>query len=1070
MAARIVSPALLVGLGDHASHVASACLTFFSEENPELRRIVSAILLQNDGKFVHVAGGSPEQQEDRVELEVGNLQADTYPGVFNTFLSRENEICNYVEARLRELSPHHLSSELKLKGYEVRNIHQVLIFTSSFDVIGSSTTLALLAFLGFLKRAKNISLEVSLYILLADLSSESDLEKKRIEATRSFAFLRELDSELTLARDHPSEAGWGVRLTWLIGSRNLNGHSIQGIEQISRVVANVTESLLAYRVLGDFSFLHVLSEHFDGRGRFYSSFGSSRIIYPEREVIDLLADCAISDALGNLLSTIELRKFERSAVFSDCRNFLLDNNLTTLDQQLSKGTDGNDIFQEFTAPSVPLDEKLLPPEYFLMLRATFEEYHRRATDASTITLPNRANQFFDQVTQILLNGIKERIDHEYRGLGYCDAFLSSLQDTDSEFLTGESLDLEYSMAAAEEPIRDFYKKALGIDIKEAQLRRVEEDIKGKRRLIDELERRKRSLEQRSMVVSSEADQKKMQIELQRLNDRLVSIPKEIEALEKQFEELTNEIETLKAQIDDPGRRRDIKASAEQAKEMEIAELEEEITHLDNKRRSTEQELIQLEELKRIVTWRICIIYPLAATGVVGIVGLALWEFNIIDISGIISDLIQSLDYAIAGASGLILLYGIFSYLYYWFRIGKKLRDARQLRDNLILAKRSAMARLKAAYNSLARTSWEHNLYNEALEWFEEFRSWVANHSQKLREFRENLDSLLRQATERWGSGKIPESILERSVISKEDIKEYYEHNRFRLSKFFKEKPISAYYAMFVADNTISQLSKNLREYLREEYIELVKTGVENILDGKSRFSTKRSLILENWITAAYDAAAPLVYLSTSERLKPEEKVGICVPNKDESIALDVTHRHYSFTKDHFHSTGDKNFIEINRFLIGFTLFQLGEVKYYASAYDELTKKGVELHIDRDKYKNHPIFPSLLASVGEQDEVLRAIVLGRLTRIIEKNADGELNFGGNAIGKSTEEALKFFMTVRAKAAKKALLKQVSQDMKERSEVCTTKLREFLESEDADDSDMTYEKKVAQNLLRELDPLA
>lgn len=1058
MPAKFIVPALLIGLGEYGGCVAAECLNFFKEENPELRLPVSGVKLQSNGRFEHMG------ELRQFDFQIEDFPSEGYSAISNKIISDEERITAFIEFHLNELGNQQMSSDLKTRGYQIRSIYQILVFASCSDLVGSSATIPLLRFFGFLQKYKNIPLEITLYVLLPNLSTESDLERKHVEAARSLAFLKELDFELTSAKNFPSDADFHIKLTWLIGSKNLDGHIIKERDEIARVVANVTESVLVYRALSDYSFLYVLAEHIEGCGRFYSSFGSSRIIYPENDVVNLATNYAMADALTHFIESVDLRKFERSTVFADCRKFLIDQKLVALSIQLSIEQSGNQIFKEFV-PSISLDEKLLSPEFFLLVEKKFKDYERIADDAASVILPKRSEQFMEMMKQALLLLAKERIDRDYQGLGYCDGFMNTLIGADSEYLTWEALEIASTISAVEEPVREFYKKALGIDRKEAHLHRIEEDIKGKLRLGKELEKRQMSLSQRIMITSNEVDRKKMEIELQHLEDRQNSLPKDIETLEKEFEDLTNQIEALKAQIDDPARRRDLKEEAERKNQTEITNVQEEITQIDNERRSVERDLLELAELKKKVLRRLLVIYPVVTCGIIFLLGFGLQMFNMVNVLDEISWITDHWEYSFL----VLLVYGIFSSLYYELRVGKILRMTRRSLHDLIIKKKAGMSRLIEAFKILAHARWNHDLHNQSLKWVKKFREWIDDHSKQLREFKNKLLLLKDKAENDWQAGQIPETLLSRSVITKEDIENYCKKVPIKLRKFFKENRFSTYYESFVHQHHISDFSEQLQNFIQEEYGELRTTGVENFMDERTGPQFGSLLQAKHWITAAYSASAPLVSLTSVERKKLEEKVVVCVRDKDDSVVPEVTHRHCSLTKDNYFSTEDKNFIEINRFLIGFPLFQLGELKSYASIYEQLLKDGHDVHIDLVRYKDHSVFPSLLVGIGENDELLRAIVLGHILGTIKRNADGSLTFGTHILGQNTEDALKFLMSLRRKSAKNTLIQEAKQKMKDFPELCISGLREFLNAEDSGDKNEVIEKKVAKSILQELDPL-
>jgi hypothetical protein len=1058
MASKAVSPALFIGLGEYGAQLASECLDFFCQANPHLTALASGIGLRSDGS-VSLIGNDRSRKFDIPDLSPGNYKQNA-----EKIAEYELQLGNLIESELNKIKRQDTVYDLRQDGVELGRDSCVLVLADSFDSVGSGTAVPFLALLHSLQRIKSIPLATYLYLLLPELSRESDLKKKRIEEARSFAFFKELDFELELAFFQTAESLVEVKLVWIVGDRNTQGIAAGGIDEVSKIIANVTESVLAHRALGDFSFDHALRRRPEGCGCFYSSFGSSRIVFPEKEAGSLLGVLAITESVSRFIASIESGKFDRSTVFQNCRNFLRNLDLTNLGHQLSVQEGGQEIFKPFV-PLVSKDEKILPVEFFSLVEKKYDEYDREAADAATIGLQRRSKGHFERTQVMILKYVKESIDNPNQGLAYCEAFLSTLVGIESEFLISESLELPDTISAIEEPIRDFYKRLLGIDLKEAELSRVEEHLKEKNRFIEELNKSEKKLDERIARTKNEVDRKKWELDKERVRNKVEALGEEVLSLTNDFEKISKELGNLKSSVDDVTCRRRLREEEEEKCNKEIDAIKEDLVKTDEQRRATQRDLAVLREQRRKLLQKLFLVIPISLISLALIVALILLVGGAVD-GADIADWFLDNYFWIAGA---VVAYALAGSLYYWVKVGKRIREAKRKLQDLTAHKFALMVKLGSAYNSLSHARWIHNLHSEALAWIKNLREWIDSHSRLVREFRKQIRSVGERSRVRWEETSIPQTLLVRSVVTKEDLRNFHKQHPLRLEKFLSGNSLSQYYEGFVQMGNISQLTSDLEQYSKREYEEFTERSVESFLMGKMQQSAEPTPKAEKAIVALHESAAPLVNLANSDRDKPQELEAVLVREKEDSIVPSVMARRFSIGGDYHRSTGDKNSIEIDRFMIGFPICQIAPIRSYREAYEECVKNGMQILSDSDRYERHPLFPSALVGAGDNDELVKTIVLARQVDIIVTSGNGVLTFQGLELGRTTAEIYESLLRYGARKVRETLEASVEKKVREDLVFCLARIREFLKREASMDRDEDFEKRAAKNILQERSPL-
>ncbi|MCX6132614.1 MAG: hypothetical protein NTU47_02275 [Ignavibacteriales bacterium] len=1066
----VLKPAMLLGLGERGVEAASECYRFVKEVNPLVSKIVSGIGITSSGRMFRLS-------DDSTLLTIENLADVEHPNPYECnygeFVSREEDISDILASHFEALTGIRFYQELEEAGYEIKTENvQVFVFAPSFDLLGSATTIPLLGILEVMKKNRRIpkNSQVSLFVLLADLSGTSDARLKRIELARTFQFLSELDYELGMNLVSQSDAMFDVGLTWLLSGKNEDNSQVGTFAEVLSVVTNTVESMIAYPVLGDLSFRHILLTKLQQRGRFYSSFGSSRIIFPEKEIIDLLCSYAVAELLKPMVTDLEEGQFDRSLVFEGCREFLAAQHITSITDLLSKEEKGNAIYQGFSHP-IPKDDSIIPNLFYADVENKFKLFSERTLNDYIEKLSTQSQAVLHAKEQALENTISVDVDTEKRGLGYSVAVLRSLQGQDSRYLRGDSLEMNHTIDEVEKTVRSFYKVLLGLDVKEGSLDKLDAQIKAKDRRIGECEKELVRVSKLLERAESPADIEKLKLDQAKLLENSKVIAFERTKLVDEFEDLKSEIARLNLHIDDLHERMILKEEEERKSEEEVQEARLNVDKADKALKEAQIHLKALAELRRRIFWMLAATIPACVTAIILLTGISLSYFGILDFAKFLGFFLDNWTICL----GSIVVYAIVSFLYFERKVGREFRQTKLLVQDLRSRKKSNMVQLVDAFNSKALVRWRHLVHNEALMWAKSFRDRLFEITENIEGFIKALQSTQLAALNLWATKNLPNTLSKKSVLTKSELVDtFYTKSPPSLEKHFRKVPLSSYVIKHLHQETDGSLEDALKQFVAEEFASIRSKCVEDFIfpEGPAK-RTVTSVYVDSKIRSLFRSAAPLCHLDVvADVEKAEQKVAICVQDKEKSQVPELVEKLFSRKKEDFYSTGDKNVLEIDRFTIGFPLFQVSQLKSAQSCHKDLCENDAKraYSIEKIRYQGYSPYPEALIDHDIVDQKRRLIFEAELFGFLKRDERRRFVLPNDPAPMDENELIKFLESFRGRTVKRNLEESTNKAKYEKPKECVARALRFLAQEGEDKASQLTEMMMAKKLLEELDPLA
>lgn len=1061
---------MLLGLGERGTEVASQCYQFIKLTNALISEIVGGIGI--------AASGNVSRLSDETSLFTFQDLADAkslnpYESNYEAFVRREEQIRDILVSHFESLIELRFSQELEDAGYDVKTENlQVFVFAPSFDLLGSAITIPLLRILEVMKQNRRIpkGTQLSLFVFLPDLSGTPDGELKRIEMARMFQFLSELDYELDVALVNQDKAQLGVGLTWLVGGINENNNQVGKFDEVLSVVTSTVASMVAYPLLSDQSFRHILLTKLQHRGRFYSSFGSSRIIFPEKEILDLLCSYAVGELLKPLVADLKGGQFDRSLVFEGCRDFLSKQHLKSLIDLLSKDETGNGIYRDF-CPPIPKEEEIVPSLFYTDVENKFKEFSERVFNEYTVKLSTQSQTLLDDIVKALEQMLSTNADADNKGMGYDVALLRSLQGQDSMYLRGDSLELSHTVDEIEKPVRSFYKAMLGLDAKEGSLDRLDAQIKAKDRRLSEYEKELDRISKRLERVESPADSERFNLDKVQIQENSKAIASERAKLVNEFENLKSDIEALNLHIDDLQERMILKDEAEGKSEGGVQEAKANLEKTDKALKEAQIQLKALASLRRKIFWRLTAAIPACFSVVVLLSGFFLSYFGILRLDKFLGFILSNWDWCFV----IIVVYAFVAFLYFERKVGRQFRETGRLVHDLRNRKKSNMVDLVNAFNGKAIVRWKHLVYNQALMWTKGFREGLFQTTGEMERFIQQLQEALQSALNAWNTKNLPNSLSKKSVLTKNElIDTFYEKSPPSLEKFFRKKPLSSYMIDYLHQQKDGSLEDGLRQFLSQEFIAVGSKSVEDFIfpEGPGNH-TVASVYIEPKIRSLFRSAAPLCHLDVdADKEKAAQKVAICVKDKEKSQVPQLMDRLFGSKRDDFNSTGDKNALEINRFTIGFPLFQVSQLRSAQACHKELCESDEQrgFSIDSTRYRGYSPFPETFVDRELADEKRKLIFEAELFGFLKRDSQRRFVFPGDPTPRDESELMKFLESFKGRSVRHDLEEMTSNAKNEQPKECIAKALHFLAQESGEKASQLVEMMMAKKLLEELNPLA
>jgi hypothetical protein len=414
-------------------------------------------------------------------------------------------------------------------------------------------------------------------------------------------------------------------------------------------------------------------------------------------------------------------------------------------------------------------------------------------------------------------------------------------------------------------------------------------------------------------------------------------------------------------------------------------------------------------------------------------------------------------------------------MYFEKKVGRRYREAKQLVRDLRTRTKSNMIQLVNAFNDKSIVRWNHLVHNQALMWTKGFRDRLYETSEGIERIINRVQELHKSAVNKWNTGDVPNSLSKKSVLTKgELIDTFYRKSPLSMEKFLRKKPLSSYVIEHLHQSSQFSLELGLRQFVSEELEQIKQKGVEDFIfpEGPGD-QTVTSVYVEAKMRGLYHSAAPLCHLDViTDTEKPEQKVAICVNKKDDSRVPEFMGRLFGCKKDDFFSTGDKNFVEVNRFTIGFPLFQVGPLRAAQASFQELSEleKQRGYSIDEGRYGDYSPFPEDSIQSEPSGRTRKLVFESVLFGFIGADTSDSFILSKEQASMTEGDLIKFLESVRGRTIRQTLEELTKKSKSEEPSACLAKVKEFLNRKDLERTQKLADILRAKELLQELNPLS
>lgn len=1046
---RKFKPVLFLGLGTYGSKIAARLQETMHGKQSDLARLISLVTLEDDGDC-SVRG------EKKAAFRCNRLNAamsvDAFEGNFQIYQSQEKEFEDLLSDAMEEIRQREYIIELREKGYKIDEGISLYLISTLFDPVGST---AIVPFLGFIQtllagRYRGTTIEMNFLGFFPDLFAT--FKKERLAYVRSYACLQELDHIM----DHPkmlSLEGWApLTYAYLFTGNNEDGVEIGSYEDLIPMISEVISSLLFGDIGSDDSFPLVFLNEKQGKFARYSSFGLAKVIYPVDDIMDGLAN-ALTDKLMGFRGVAQPKTFERDYIAADVKEFLLEHSFDKLSSALKFDKEGKTIWGDFKFQGA-INEKVVVENFLRDVDSQAEEFDKDRVTLMDKKLADRRRQVYDEKIEKLFQKIYNGVDSSERGIYYSKAFLDILQNQRSPYTQGEVVTKAFTLDLIEKEAKSFFDGLFGIE--RGKLAEMKRDIDDKTELLHKAEKEftPQLTAKAALIVSEEEENSKDATEAQQ--KRIDALREQIKELQKKYDALEEKIADFDFKITDPSERRKLLSKLMEHEEEEKEKLSKDLSEADQNYVTEKRRLNELyEERKRFLN-RIFIMYPLVGTlAYVGILFAATKILSDFDISDMIDPWLM-IVYPLV-----LMIYGAWGFTKYWLGIRRQILECSQRCENFKGQKISLLLKFQEFYNKHFKTIFEHSLQGSLIGWIDEYKLFVRKTGQLLQSFIEKMVSHLELSREHYANLTFPNTLFVRSVVTKKDLDQFLDKNvrlTVEMQRFFREKPLSAYFEDFRSAESIESLEDAVEGFAEDVFKSVREKSIEEFLcetEAEATLNTTEKLF------NLYDSAKAFMLLDVEKGMDVSQSlIYLGVRNAEDSPAKELL-RKQGQSNISVYSTGDKNEITISKLKVGFPAFHIALVGYGKQSISN-TPNSAKFYINNE-WQLEDLFPSCHTLGDDEDEIRIIVCLGKAFGLIERTGD-QYGFEGKILGDSDQTVSDYLKSFRASSTRVSLLERIEEEKKKKNIV--DRLINYKSNNKLDRTSL----RIIERVINELSPLA
>ena len=901
-----------------------------------------------------------------------------------------------------------------------------------------------------------------------------------LEYARTIAAVNELDIELDKA---DSKGISLVNYPFFVGSQNSKNITLGSFSEMLISLSEFSLMLINEGFATNNLAIQI-GEDSQGKSARYSSLGYSSLIYPEEEFVNGVYAIGKKEILHDLQHAFRNDKFAANSLSAEVKSFMANNQFNQYQERMRLEIDGGKpIFEPFQF-SGERSEKADIKSFVASLDKQGEEYEAKVFNKSIVQkIEQRQKALTTKLSQDISQKIESEIGKGDKNINFAHGFASTLLREDCNAITGEILDDVKDLRSIEYDILDFYRSRTNLP----QLMKESDEqyklIRNKERQLSKLKIETQRLSEKisSEKAKIEGGQKETSIDVANLEVELKSKQDEANKVEIEVQNLTADYQDKKSKVE--GLKRELE-SAEYRKQLRESDLSEQQTNLDNhlqtivtaeqERRTILDRYEKLKAEKDKLLKKLLIFFPLLIFGIPALIAIFLEIFEK-DMMDEMFKLAESSRVGMYLQLFLIVavIYGIFAFLRYRKKIGKRMKEAEQELNDVNKRKVNLLNEHIALRGKTYELRFDHLLNSSAYDGVAGLIRQTDQYNDQLAGFKKTVIEEYAEACDTSDHLAFENNLFQSSILTKKDIDRLRDPQN--LGKFLREKEgrtLPAYYNEYIKSSSLEKMDTDIQEYLVDLYRPLVRKSVGdfiyrdqaiiNEVNPNTRFklltdASEVYINLKDYGTGDHTEETANLYVNNMED-----------PDSDETYKLITNAGLNAKSKQ---STGDKNTISVFRAKKGFPAFQMTIMDECRGILDSVTGPSSDQPYDKadfyvkPAYAKDDIFPTTLTLGNTTDEVRIAFAKGRALGIVEDGKDC-FCFDGEDLGDTIEECIKHLKSLKGEDTKEKLIKVVNStladmDTPQEQKLVIQKVKHFMQTHPTLDA---VERKILEDLMR------
>jgi len=1044
----IVSPSLIIGLGDRGVEIAGAVSAYITENNRDLARLHSGFGIEDSGNVRNLGPGEGsffcvDQLESTIRPEVW---ADNY----NRFVDYEKQFCDLLEKYAQEVNHPGLIQELEDGGVRVNRDFNLFIFSSISHAVGSAVLLPSLAFVEKTLRPM-VNPRINVVLLNPNLFAESEQDVDHL--IRSYCCVAEMDWALENPGELLGENSFILNNIWMLEKGNERNDFLSSYEELLPMISETILLVLSKAVLLDNVIDAMYNQTIEGRPAQYSSFGLKKLVFP----VDKLMRAIKSYIQYNLLEikgALNPGSIDMGRAYADVHKLLCANSIDRIHNLILEKEDGTEIWRDF-AYSGRTDESTEVNDFIERLDEQYQQFANRDMQSFNELISQRRDGMLEEFKKLIINKVSERIDNDEKlGVSYAEGFLAAMYNSGSNVFRGDAPDEPLTINNVKANIYEYFYKELHLNDIVKRLVELKEELKEATLERERLQTGDVVVDKTGPLAGGEEDSTEGEGE----PDRATVVKREIERIEKEIGNLEKRLnqgdEVIKDQ--DLCRQKIVKDGEErfqadyEANSCKLREVDDNLRKAKNDREALDD--------KRVDFVKKC--FVLAPIGLVALVCvLAVVVPFVVDFVSFVGSV------KIFGVALVLLLAA------YFIRYGRiysrkytaplKNLDQRIQADQL--TRKNLMIGLKDIKNVIMRRRFDYYRFKKLLEWYHDALNHVESLRSGLKDFASLVSQYAQAARDEWENLDFPNTLFVRHVIRREDAARYvtkYSSLDIEMQQFFGDKKYSGYFRDYWKERNIDGLDRAFEDFTENGYEFIRKMTVEDAIDEKGVVDTDD---INHLIQNFFESIQSFTRISFGDNMDQSENViYIGVPDVNSSSFSDI-----------LNNLGYGNHIRLYPFQtpteivglklkVGFPSFYITELQKAHNQYMRAENRAA--YSCCSDWQVGSIVPANMIFDNEDDEYRRAALICRALGIIGKGESGYM-FGNELIGGDFKELVDLLKTVKGAKIHRRL-KDAIDSSRYSFGATVDKINSFVEANKLDVAD----KNILNDFIAELDPLA